>query len=222
VGAIRAGLHHDNPAVREGCCRLLDHPVDTDSTSQLITMADDPDAQVSIAAVHALTCDRRKGDTRAAGADEVLEPALQHLASDPDAHVRTRAAELARKFVQTDGRAVTLETAHTEDPSPVARKKAGWFTPEGTIYQRTIHARPGNGTALNQPPVNGHPTCRCSRGWPAAGGAVHCGAKHRPGPERVWRQHRGQQRLSQRSTTPNRHGQQAGPPLIHGLPARIF
>jgi hypothetical protein len=31
TGAIRAGLHHEDPAVREGCCRLLDHLVDTDS-----------------------------------------------------------------------------------------------------------------------------------------------------------------------------------------------
>ena len=33
VGAIRAGLRHENPAVREGCCRLLDHLVDTGSMS---------------------------------------------------------------------------------------------------------------------------------------------------------------------------------------------
>ena len=113
VGAIRAGLRRENPAVREGCCRLLDHLVDTDSMSQLIAMADDPDARVRTAAFHALACDRCKGDTCAPGADEVLEPALQHLASDPDAHVRAMAAELAGKFVHTDGRAVTaLETAH--------------------------------------------------------------------------------------------------------------
>ena len=55
---------------------------------QLITMTDDPDAQVRIAAFHA-------------------------LASDRDAHVRAMAAELAGKFVHTDSRAVTaLETAH--------------------------------------------------------------------------------------------------------------
>ena len=66
-------------------------------------------------------------------------------------------SELAGKFVHTGGRAVTtLETAQTEDPSPVVRKKAGLFTPGGTIYQRTSHARPGNGTAVNRPPVNGH------------------------------------------------------------------
>ena len=97
VGAIRAGLQHENPAVREGCCRLLDHLVDTGSTSQLIAMADDPDALVRIAAFHALACDRCKGGTCAPGAGQVLEPALRHLASDPDAHVRERAAELRRQ-----------------------------------------------------------------------------------------------------------------------------
>jgi HEAT repeat protein len=143
VGPIRAGLYHDNPAVREGCCRLLDHLVDTDSMSQLIDMADDPDARVRIAAFHALACDRCKGDTCAPGADEVLEPALRHLASDPDAHVRTRAAELVGKFAHTDSRAVAaLETAHAKDPSSLVRKKAGWFTPSGTIYRRTIPRAP--------------------------------------------------------------------------------
>jgi hypothetical protein len=64
---------------------------------------------------------------------------LRHLASDPDAHVRAMAAELAGKFVHTDGRAVTaLETARAQDPSLSARKKAGWFTPGGTIYKRTV------------------------------------------------------------------------------------
>jgi hypothetical protein len=143
TGAIRAGLHHQNPAVREGCCRLLDHLVDTDSMSQLIAMTGDPDARVRTAAFHALACDRCKSGTCAPGADEVLEPALQHLASDPDAQVRARAAELAGKFVHTDGRAVTaLETACAQDPSPVVRKKAGWFTPGGTIYQRTMPRTP--------------------------------------------------------------------------------
>lgn len=139
VGTIRAGLHHENPAVREGCCRLLDHLVDTDSMAQLIAMADDPDARVRIAAFHALACDRCKGGTCAPGADEVLGPALRHLASDSDAHVRAMAAELAGKFVHTDGRAVTaLETARAQDPNPTVRKKAGWFTPGGTIYTRTV------------------------------------------------------------------------------------
>ena len=143
TGAIRAGLQHQDPAVREGCCRLLDHLVDTDSMGQLIAMADDPDAGVRTAAFHALACDRCKGDTCALGTGQVLELALRHLATDPDPHVRAMAAELADKFAHTDSRAVTaLQTAHAQDPSPAVRKKAGWFTPGGTIYQRTAPRAP--------------------------------------------------------------------------------
>jgi HEAT repeats/HEAT repeat len=119
------------------------HEASASEVSQLITMADDPDARVRMAAFHALACDRCKGDTCAPGADQVLEPALRHLASDPDAHVRERAAELAGKFVHTDSRAASaLQTAHAQDPSPSVRKKAGWFAPGGTIYQRTIPRPP--------------------------------------------------------------------------------
>jgi hypothetical protein len=122
---------------------VLDHLVDTDSMAQLISMADDPDVRVRTAAFHALACDRCKGDTCAPGAGQVLEPALQHMATDPDAHARAMAAELVGKFVYTDGRAVTaLETARAQDPSPAVRKKAGWFTPGGTIYKRTAPRAP--------------------------------------------------------------------------------
>ncbi|MBD0672933.1 HEAT repeat domain-containing protein [Streptomyces sp. CBMA156] len=143
VGAIRAGLSHENAGVREGCCRLLDHLVDTESMGRLITMADDPDARVRTAAFHALACDRCKGDTCAPGADRVLEPALRHLAADPDARVRTMAAELVGKFVHADARAVAaLEAAHAQDPSPAVRKKTGWFVPGGAIYERTVPPAP--------------------------------------------------------------------------------
>ncbi|GHE10317.1 HEAT repeat domain-containing protein [Streptomyces alanosinicus] len=108
LSAIRAGLHHESTAVREGCCRLLDHLVDADSMDELISMGDDPDARVRISAVHALACDRCKGDTCAPGADRVLEPALRHLACDPDPHVRSMAAELVGKFAHTDARAVAV------------------------------------------------------------------------------------------------------------------
>ncbi|MEV7601852.1 HEAT repeat domain-containing protein [Kitasatospora sp. NPDC089797] len=138
LDAIRAGLSHASAAVREGCCRLLDHLVDTESMGQLIAMADDPDARVRIAAFHALACDRCKGDTCAPGADRVLEPALRHLACDPDPQVRLRAVELVGKFVHSDARALAaVEESHAEDPNPAVRKKAGWFAPGGTVYRRT-------------------------------------------------------------------------------------
>jgi HEAT repeat protein len=138
VGAIRKGLRHEEPAVREGCCRLLDHLVDTESMGQLITMADDPNAKVRIAAFHALACDRCKGDVCAPGAALVLEPALRHLHDDSDPKVRAMAAELVGKFVHTTPKAVAaLQAARANDPSPAVRKKAGWYTPGGTIYRRT-------------------------------------------------------------------------------------
>ena len=105
-------------------------------------MTDDPDAQVRIAAFHALACDRCKGDTCAPGADEVLEPALRHLASDPDAHVRAMAAELAGKFVHTDSRAATaLEAALAQDPSPavrIARRRSREDVPPGAGEWSTL------------------------------------------------------------------------------------
>jgi len=138
LGAIRNGLRHPEPAVREGCCRLLDHLVDTESVGQLIAMVDDPDALVRVAAFHALACDRCKDDACAPGADRVLAPALAHLASDPDPQVRARAAELVGKFAHTDECAVAaLQTAHRDDPSSAVRKKAGWYAPGGAIYERT-------------------------------------------------------------------------------------
>ena len=137
VSAIRAGLRDGNPAVREGCCRLLDHLVDTDSMGELLAMADDPDARVRIAAFHALACDRCKGDTCAPGPARVLEPALRHLAADPDPHVRAMAAELVGKFAGSDARAAAaLTESQAYDPSPAVRKKAGWYAPGGPIHER--------------------------------------------------------------------------------------
>jgi hypothetical protein len=52
------------------------------------------------------------------------------------------AAELVGKFVHTVPQAVAaLQTAHAHDPSPAVRKKASWYTPGGTIYQRTAPRR---------------------------------------------------------------------------------
>jgi hypothetical protein len=59
-----------------------------------------------------------------------------------DQGTKTRCRD-SRRGWRADGRAVAaLETSHAQDPSPVVRKKAGWFTPGGTIYRRTIPRAP--------------------------------------------------------------------------------
>jgi hypothetical protein len=48
------------------------------------------------------------------------------------------AAELVGKFVHTAPQAVAaLQATWAHDPSPAVRKKASWYAPGGTIYQRT-------------------------------------------------------------------------------------
>ncbi|MER6420927.1 HEAT repeat domain-containing protein [Streptomyces sp. NPDC001137] len=140
VPDIRRGLRHPLPRVREECCRLLDQLLVPEATDDLTAMLDDPDARVRVAALHALSCDRCKPDADACRPDPaVLQPrAIQLLHHDPDPHVRAMATELVGLWVHTTPQALAaLVRAHTEDPSPAVRKKAGWYTPGGPVHRRT-------------------------------------------------------------------------------------
>lgn len=95
-----------------------------------------------VAALHALSCDRCKPDAAACRPDRaVLQPrAIQLLHHDPDPHVRAMATELVGLWVHSAPQAVAaLVRAHDEDPSPAVRKKAGWYTPGGTVHRRTAY-----------------------------------------------------------------------------------
>lgn len=141
VPAIRAGLHHPNPVVREQCCKLLDRFLVTDAVVEMIAMLDDPVPAVRVAALHALSCDRCKTDACRPDASLVLPPGLRVLRSDPDPQVRTYAVELVGRSVHASSEAEdVLIRARDSDPSPTVRKKAGWYAPGGTIYRRTQRA----------------------------------------------------------------------------------
>lgn len=140
VPAIREGLHHAHPLVREQCCKLLDELLVPDAVDDLTARLDDPDARVRIAAVHALSCDRCKPDAAACFPDRgaLLPRGIRLLAQDPDPQVRTRAVELVGLWVHSRPDVLTaLIRARDEDPSPAVRKKAGWYTPGGPIHRRT-------------------------------------------------------------------------------------
>ncbi|WP_078492189.1 HEAT repeat domain-containing protein [Streptomyces yerevanensis] len=138
IPAIRRGLRHPQPRVREQCCNLLDHLLVPEVLDDLIAMLDDPAAPVRYAALHALSCDRCKTDACRPDSAVVLPLGIHLLHHDSDAHVRAMAAELVGRWVHTHPEAATALThTHETDPSPMVRKKTGWYAPGGPIHRRT-------------------------------------------------------------------------------------
>jgi HEAT repeat protein len=56
IPAVRRGLSHENPRVRDGCCEVLDHYWDEDSIPDLVERLNDEDPRVQWMAAHALEC----------------------------------------------------------------------------------------------------------------------------------------------------------------------
>ncbi|WP_327434662.1 HEAT repeat domain-containing protein [Streptomyces sp. NBC_01236] len=138
--AIRRGLTHPEPRVREQCCNLLDELLAPEAMDELIARLDDPDARVRVAALHALSCLRCKPDADACRPDRVrlLPRAVRLLQEDVDPQVRMRAAELVGLWVHENADAVAaLLRSRDEDPSAAVRKKVGWYTPGDPIHRRT-------------------------------------------------------------------------------------
>jgi HEAT repeat protein len=136
--AVRAGLQHEHADVRVHCCRIMDHFLAPDALTELLGMLDDSDARVRVAALHSLACDRcKEGDCRPDTRD-VLDSATRLLTTDDSPHVRAMAVEVAGAFVHESADALqALEKAAASDGAPAVRKKAGWYLPGGTIYERT-------------------------------------------------------------------------------------
>ncbi|MEZ4733629.1 MAG: HEAT repeat domain-containing protein [Caldilineaceae bacterium] len=138
VPVARAGLCHENAAVRSYCCALLDHFLVPEALGDLIDMLRDPAPQVRQSALHTLACDRCKQGTCRPVEAEVLPAALRILTADPDPHVRAMAVEVVGQYVHTNPVAErALVDAHSYDGSPAVRKKAGWYAPGGPIHRRT-------------------------------------------------------------------------------------
>jgi hypothetical protein len=136
--AVRAGLAHDDPAVRVGCTRVLDHLVDDESWDDLVEMLDDDDGDVRIHAIHALACDRCKTNGCAPTKATVLPHALRLLRSDDVPIVRAIAIEVVGRWVHEDPDALAaIEQTRETDPDPGVRKKASWFVPGGPRYEKT-------------------------------------------------------------------------------------
>src|SRR6266508_6212944 len=60
TAALREGLRHPEPAVRIGCCMVLDHHMDPAAVPELIENLHHENEIVRAWAMHALACDRCK------------------------------------------------------------------------------------------------------------------------------------------------------------------
>ncbi len=136
---VRQGLQHPNPAVRVGCCKVLDHFLDESALPELIENLAHPNEEVRVWALHTLACDKCKEGVCRPGEEDVIPRAVQMLLNDESRRVRQTAAGLLGPSVHRRPDVLAaLEQARQHDPHPVVRKIAGWFTPGGSRYQRTL------------------------------------------------------------------------------------
>jgi hypothetical protein len=144
--ALRRGLRHDDPNVRVGCCKVLDHHLDEAAVPELIENLEHAHAGVRAWAVHALACDRCKEGACRPGEGNTVPIAARMLLHDENRHVRAMAAGLVGPSVHRSAEALrALEHARDHDPHPAVRKIAGWYTPGGPIYKRLQPKPPRKG-----------------------------------------------------------------------------
>jgi hypothetical protein len=137
LSALREGLSHPEPAVRVGCCRVLDHHMDESVVPELIENLRHEDEMVRTWALHALACERCKEGTCRPGEDQVIPIAVQMLIEDESRRVRAMAAGMIGPSVHRHPQVLSaLEYAREHDPHPVVRNIARWYTPGGPIYKR--------------------------------------------------------------------------------------
>jgi len=135
--ALLEGLRHPEPAVRIGCCQVLDHYLDPAALPELINNLHHENEMVRAWAMHALACDRCKEGTCRPDEEEVLPIATQMLMQDESRRVRQMAAGVLGPSVHRHPDVLrALEYARDHDSHPVVRKIAGWYTPGGSIYKR--------------------------------------------------------------------------------------
>jgi HEAT repeat protein len=131
------GLHHEDAAVRAGCCVVLDHFLDEAALPELIENLRHDDENVRKWAMHALACDRCKEGECRPGQDDVVPIAIKMLSRDSSRRVRAEAAHLLGRVPLPNPDVIAaLENARDRDPHPNVRKIAARYAPGGAIARR--------------------------------------------------------------------------------------
>jgi HEAT repeat protein len=110
--ALRRGLRHRKPIVRQQCVRIFDQLVDEESLPELVLALDDEDPGVRARALHALACDRCKENACRPGEDLWVPRALD-LLHHPNPDLRAAAIDALGKVAgrRTDVVAALLVAA---------------------------------------------------------------------------------------------------------------
>lgn len=138
VPALKRGLSHENPRVREGCCVVLDHHLEEDCLPDLMANLDHPDEAVRGWAIHALACDRCKEGSCRPSEGDVVPIVIRMLLEDPSTRVRAHAAGLIGEAVHRHPDALpAIERALETERAPGIRKILRWHVPGGPRYERT-------------------------------------------------------------------------------------
>jgi len=138
VPAVKRGLSHPNPRVREACCIVLDHHLESDCIPDLMANLDHDDAGVRGWAIHAMACDRCKEGSCRPGESDTLPIVIKMMLEDRDATVRARAIALVGEAVHRHAEAVgALQRALDTEPVAANRKIIRWWLPGGPRYERT-------------------------------------------------------------------------------------
>jgi HEAT repeat protein len=141
--ALRYGLRHHNPAVRIGCCDVLDHFLDEAAVPELIANLTHDHEDVRARAMHALACYKCKEASCRPAEDETIPLALRLLRDDPSRRVRAEAVALLFQAVyQNTTVRNALEYTREHDPSPNVRKQAALRAPGGALFLRNSPDRP--------------------------------------------------------------------------------
>src|SRR5438874_6182992 len=96
VPALRRGLRHPKPIVRQMCVRILDQLLDEDAVPDLVAALDDTDPSVVARALHSLACDQCKQNA-CRPADDLFVPRAFELLRDPNPDLRAAAIDALRR-----------------------------------------------------------------------------------------------------------------------------
>ena len=121
LDALRRGLQHPKPIVRQMCVGILDRVVDQEAYGDLVAVLDDEDIGVRKRALHALARERCKEDDCRLDEDLFVSRALQLLRDkNPELRVSALALTATRQSEVKDA----LVGVSRRDPHPGVRNAA--------------------------------------------------------------------------------------------------